>query len=76
MRITRTEPHEYKGQKFDILFDVRDEKYQTIYLLFKTPFGTWQSNLRVAIELMEKEPKWKDYMCEQALTKYEKRNDN
>jgi hypothetical protein len=70
----KRETHTYNGQEFEIIYLEKIKgKYgnsQRLYILFKTPHGTWSSDLRVSMELMEKEPTWKDYMCQSALEKY------
>lgn len=74
----KEETYTFKETEFRILYfhkvlEFSREGFQRLLFFFKTPKGTYKSDIQVAIELMENEPAWKDYMCSEALKIHERR---
>jgi hypothetical protein len=77
--IEKEEVYTYNGTDYRILYFHRDERFsmegfQRLLFFFKTPRGTYKSDIQVAIELMDSEPEWKDMMCSETWKQYEKRS--
>jgi len=67
--------HRYKDYQFEIAFTAKSERWQTVYVFFKTQRGTWSSELQVAHEML-KEEKAFDYLCQSCLDSYIRRFGN